>query len=282
MKIALDFPLLLTLAVLISGLISLLDALFFARARQANHKPPSLFIEYARSFFPILLLVLLIRSFVVQPYRVPTGSLEPTVLPGDFILVNQFAYGLHLPVLNTKILNIGAPKTGDIVLFHWPKDTRILYVKRLIGTPGDHIVYKNKILTINGITAKQSDLGMDLDQEYSVATPIKVMEETLPISPTPVNASTDKFSNASNNTAIISIKHKIFIRPGTNINENFDVIVPPKHYFMMGDNRDNSGDSRIWGFVPEEYLVGKALLVWMSWDNNNIAVRWQRIGKTVS
>lgn len=259
MKIALDFPLILTSIVLITGIISLLDVAFLAKKRLASGKEQPRVIEYARSFFPVLLVVLLIRSFIVQPYRVPTGSLEPTVLPGDFIIVNQFAYGLRLPVINTKIVNIGEPKTGDIALFHWPKDPRILFVKRVIGTPGDHIVYKNKALTINDKVMSQKDLGMVLDDEYSVSYPVELKEEQLP-----------------NN-----LTHKIFIHKDSNLDDGFDITVPEGNYFMLGDNRDNSGDSRIWGFMPEENLVGKALGVWMSWDSKNNRIRWERIGKAV-
>ena len=258
MNIAIDFPLILTSIVLLTGLISLIDVLFWARRRQASGKKRCWVIEYSRSFFPILLIVLLIRSFIIQPYRVPTGSLEPTVLPGDFIIVNQFAYGLRLPVINKKIVDIGEPQRGDIALFHWPKDPRLVYVKRVIGLPGDHVVYKNKILTINGKQITQKDLGMDLDQEYAMPYPVDVKQEKLQ-----------------------AVTHKIFLRTEANNDEHVDVVVPAGHYFMMGDNRDNSDDSRDWGFVPDENLVGKAFGIWMSWDSQNNAVRWHRIGKAL-
>lgn len=258
-NINIDFPFILTAIVLLCGFISLLDLVFLARRRAARGQLNSgIIVDYARSFFPVLLLVLLIRSFVVQPYRVPTGSLEPTVLPGDFIVVNQFAYGLRLPVLNTKILSVGEPKIGDIALFRWPKNPSIVYVKRVIGTPGDRVIYRNKQLLVNGEKMAQEDLGMDLDQEYNIAYPVKVMQEKLP-----------------------TVTHKIFIRPNTNAYEDFDIVVPQHHYFMLGDNRDNSGDSRVWGFVPEENLVGKALATWMSWDSNKSNIRWERIGKVI-
>jgi signal peptidase I len=256
---AIDFPLILTLLVVLSGIIYLIDVLFFATKRKATGAKQPLLIEYARSFFPVLLIVLLIRSFLAQPYRVPTGSLEPTILPGDFIVVNQFAYGLRLPVLNTKILSIGEPKRGDIVLFRWPSDPRIMFVKRVIGIPGDHIVYKDKVLTINGKVAKQKNLGMDLDQASIMPIPVQIKSENLPNSG----------------------EHKIFVRQDYNMSGDFDLTVPADNYFMMGDNRDNSDDSRYWGFVPEKNLVGKAFGTWMSWDSRNNTVRWNRLGRAI-
>ena len=258
MKIFFDVPFILTALVLISGTIVLLDVLFLARRRFPPKKQP-LIVEYARSFFPMLFLVWAIRSFLIQPYRVPTGSLEPTVLPGDFIVVNQFAYGLRLPVLNTKFFNLGEPQRGDIALFRYPKDPSTIFVKRVIGLPGDHVVYQNKVLTINGQRMQQIPLGMDLDVEGRFFTPVQVRIEQLG-----------------------KVSHKIFIRPGSKEWEKIDVVVPMDAYFMMGDNRDGSSDSREWGFVPEKNLVGKAFGVWMSWDAGNMQVRWNRIGKKIS
>jgi signal peptidase I len=257
MNISFDVPFILTSLVLISGAIALIDILFLAKKRAAHKKQPLVF-EYARSFFPMLLLVWVIRSFLIQPYRVPTGSLEPTILPGDFIVVNQFAYGLKFPVLNIKFFNIGEPKRGDVVLFRSPPDLSVLYTKRVIGLPGDHVVYQNKVLTINGHQVLQTPLGMDLDLEGGFATPVQVRVEYLD-----------------------NIEHKIFIKSGYNEWEKVDVTVPAKSYFMMGDNRDSSADSRSWGFMPEENLIGKVFGVWMSWDSEGTRVRWERIGKKI-
>lgn len=260
MPINIDFPLVLTLLVAISGIVSLLDIIFFAKRRRAKHKNMSKLVEYSRSFFPVLLLVWVIRSFLVQPYRVPTGSLEPTIMPGDFIALNQFAYGLRLPVANWKFVNIEEPKIGDIALFRAPPEPNVLYIKRVIGTPGDHIIYKDKVLTINGKEAHQEDAGVDIDFEGGAATPVHVKLETLP-----------------NN-----ITHKIFVRDEQNgKSDNFDIVVPKDSYFMMGDNRDASNDSRYWGFVPEENLVGKAFYIWFSWDSEKYRVQWNRIGMSV-
>jgi signal peptidase I len=254
MHLLFDVPFILTTLVLISGGIVLVDFLFFAKKR-GNAEKCSAIVEYARSFFPMLLLVWAIRSFLIQPYKVPTGSLEPTILPGDFIVVNQFAYGIKLPVLNKKIINIGEPKRGDLALFRSPTEP-ILLIKRVIGLPGDHVVYKNKILTINDEIMPQKFLGMSLDVEGGFSIPVQVYSEQLG-----------------------SLTHEIFVKNGRHEWEDVDVVVPANSYFMMGDNRDSSHDSRYWGFAPEKDLIGRAFGIWMSWDSENTNVRWQRIGK---
>jgi len=256
MNIHFDFPLILTVLTILSGLIALIDMLFFAKKRIWGEKDPAI-VDYARSFFPVLLIVLLIRSFLLQPYRVPSGSLEPTILPGDFIAVNQYDYGLRWPVLRTKFAKIGEPKLGDIALFYWPKDDSMILIKRVIGTPGDHITYKNKVLTINDKVAVQEPIGLSVDQETNEI--VKLFVETLPN----------------------GIKHRIFIRPNVHLDEDLDFVVPADSYFMMGDNRDNSEDSRYWGFLPEENLIGKAFATWMSFDAKRTEVRWNRIAKKI-
>lgn len=253
-----DFALYLTIAVVITGVMTLIDRMFFYKKRRilGKNKPPVI-VEYARAFFPVLLAVWVLRSFAIQPYRVPTGSLEPTIMPGDFIASQQFAYGLRLPVFNKKFLNIADPKRGQIALFRWPKDPKIMFVKRVIGLPGDHIVYKNKVLYINGkkITQKflynTHDVGDDGYRRL-----VEVKQEDLD-----------------------GVKHKIYIQPFGGETENYDIVVPSGDYFMMGDNRDNSDDSRQWGFVPEKNLVGKAFIIWMSWNSLKHEIRWSRIGK---
>ncbi|MBN2688990.1 MAG: signal peptidase I [Gammaproteobacteria bacterium] len=260
MNLSVDFPLILTSLVLLSGVIYLIDVLFFVKKRKAKHiEKPGMIIEYARSFFPILLAVLFIRSFLIQPYHVPTGSLEPTILPGDFIAVNQFAYGLRLPVLHYKILSIGEPKRGDIALFRYPLDPSQIYIKRVIGLPGDHIVYRNKILRVNGKIISVKKIGTALDVEPgAMAIPVNKEQENL-----------------------LGVKHDIFQWKIGGYTGSVDTIVPKGHYFMMGDNRDASDDSRYWGFVPEQNLVGKAFAIWFSWNDVQDKVRWHRIGKLI-
>lgn len=254
MIINFDFPFYLTLGVVVTGIITLVDQLAWAKARkEAGGKQPKV-IEYARSFFPALLIVWIIRSFIIQPYQVPTGSLEPTVMPGDFIAVNQLSYGIRFPVPHTKIFGKGEPKRGDVALFYWPEDTKVRFVKRVVGLPGDHVEYKNKILTVNGDTMPQQFEGTKLSEEPgTVPTLVVHLKEKLN-----------------------GITHDIYVRPDVN-NTDIDVVVPEGHYYMMGDNRDSSLDSRAWGFVPEENLIGKAFGVWMSWNSNLHKVRWNRI-----
>lgn len=255
-----NFAFYLTLAVAITGLITILNKFFWSKSRSASKKEPVL-IEYARSFFPILLIVWVIRSFIVQPYRVPTGSLEPTIIPGDFIAVNQFAYGLHFPVLHTvnhsaTILHVGTPRRGDIALFFWPLHPHIILVKRVIGVPGDHISYHNKVLTINGHICKQKLISTAYDYYYGAA-------------PEPVELRTED---------LLGKQHNIWIQPQGGETGSFDITVPKAEYFMMGDNRDASDDSRSWGFAPESSFIGKAEMVFMSWNPLLKKVRWGRIG----
>ncbi len=260
--IIIDFTFYLTLAVVITGIISLLDILFWAKKRRQNNEKQPVIIEYARSFFPVLLLVLVIRSFLVQPYRVPSSSLAPTVMPGDFIAVKQYEYGLRLPVTNTKIVNVNEPKRGQIFLFRYPVDPNITFVKRVIGVPGDHIEYKDKVLYINGVEAKQ-----------------KLLETTHYIDENGVYFTVNRIEED-----LDGVKHQIFVQTEGGQTQNIDVVVPPGHYFAMGDNRDDSGDSRIWGFVPEENLIGQAFWTFMSWDASASGIdkiRWKRVGKGV-
>jgi signal peptidase I len=176
-------------------------------------------------------------------------------MPGDFILVEQYAYGLRLPVLQTKIYNTHEPQRGDVALFYYPKDTEVRFVKRVIGLPGDHVVYKNKTLTINGQEMKQTAVGPDLSEEPGNL-------------PEPVIRRREDLGDRV---------HDIFVSKDRGWFQEVDVVVPPNHYFVMGDNRDNSVDSRYWGFVPEEYLIGRAVAVWLSWDTNKSRVRWHRM-----
>lgn len=254
-----DFELYLTLATLISGVICLIDIFYWAPIRKEKSitKQPIL-IEYARSFFPILLIVLLLRSFLAEPFRIPSGSEKPGLLVGDFIVANKFAYGLRLPVLRTQLVHVGEPKRGDTTLFRPPRNPSIYYIKRIVGVPGDHISYINKVLYINGVEAKQKFLKQvtDKDDNGNVQTQ-DMMEEDL-----------------------MGVKHTIYVRPDR-LAEDGSWVVPPGHYFAMGDNRDGSNDSRYWGFVPEHNLVGKAFLIFFSWNNDDHQVRWDRIGMVI-
>ena len=249
-----NFALCLVVLSFVSGSIYLLDLLFWAKKRKPDQKPTRV-IEYSRSFFPVFFIVLLLRSFLVEPFRIPSGSLEPTLLVGDFLAVNKFAYGLRLPVWEKKILPIANPKTGEIVVFRWPPDPSYDYIKRTIGVPGDKIVYHNKILTINGQEMKQTFVEYTTDESSGKAV-------------------------AKYRENLNGVEHYIFVRPDVAA-VDFEVEVPQGQYFMMGDNRDDSADSRFWGFVADKYLRGKAFVVWMSWNSNTDMIRWSKLGNLI-
>lgn len=249
-----NFALVLIILSLISGFIWLIDLFFLMKKRPAGQKPGRL-VEYARSFFPVFVIVLLLRSFLIEPFRIPSGSLEPTLQVGDFVAVNKFSYGLRLPVLETKFMPIGQPKRGDIVVFRWPPDPGYDYIKRVIGLPGDHITYHNKVLTINGQPMEQTFEGYTIDESSGKAV-------------------------AQYHEKLNGRTHSIYIKPDVPAID-FEVTVPKGSYFMMGDNRDDSADSRFWGFVADEYLRGKAFLVWMSWNSHTVMPRWSNIGRII-
>lgn len=254
-----DFSAALTLATFISGLIAgvycLLQQL---RRKQLTSKEP-IIIEYAKSFFPVLLFVLVLRSFIVEPFRIPSSSMMPTLLIGDFILVNKYNYGVRLPVINTKVIEVGQPERGDVMVFRYPQDPSLDYIKRVVGLPGDKVGYYDKVLYINGEAIEQNDLGLyeGLGQGTSMTNAL-LKREQLP-----------------------SQQHDILMMPERPSIEG-EVIVPAGHYFMMGDNRDNSNDSRYWGTVPEENIVGKAFMIWMNWDSSNGGIDFKRLGSTIN
>lgn len=251
-----SFPAIMVTLVFVTGIIWLIDIFFWAPQRVKKQKEP-LVVEYARSFFPIILIVLVIRSFIAEPFRIPSASMLPTLHIGDFILVNKFAYGVRLPVLNTKILEVGKPQRGDVFVFRFPKNPKIDYIKRVIGLPGDKIGYFNKTVYINGKAVEQQVKSKDIRLEGLIPERSKLLSEKLG----------DK-------------KHDLLIDPDRRLVEG-EMLVPEGHYFAMGDNRDNSNDSRFWGAVPEENLVGKAFFIWMSWDWNAGGIVWNRLGNSI-
>lgn len=258
---SIDFPLILLSVIVFSGAVILVDFIFclYKHEKFLEKKKRPVIIEYSRAFFPVLLLVFCIRSFLVQPYRVPTGSLEPTVLPGDFILVNQFDYGIRLPIWAKKILSVGEPTRGQIALLYYPVDHHFTFVKRVIGLPGDHISYIHKVLYINGKEQSQKFIGNVTRLENGQLMTYQEYQEDLN-----------------------GVKHDIFELANQSAHNFYNLIVPKHEYFVMGDNRDNSDDSRYWGFVHEHALIGRALFVWMNWDSNAAHwydyIRWNRIG----
>jgi signal peptidase I len=252
-----DFSFFLVAASFVTGVVWGAWILYLKLNPSRQEQPEPLIIEYARSFFPVIFLVLLLRSFLVEPFRIPSGSMMPTLLIGDFILVNKFTYGVRLPVLNTKIMAMGEPKRGDIVVFRFPKDPAMDYIKRVIGLPGDHIGYFNKQIQVNGKPVKQTPLS-----QYRGEGKGENMTGAILLS--------EDLENAT---------HDILIRDGQPTVQG-EFVVPEGQYFVMGDNRDNSNDSRYWGAVPEANLVGKAFFIWMSFDwDTGLAL--SRIGNTV-
>jgi signal peptidase I len=243
----------LALAAVVSGVVWLIYRL--VKGRVDKDQLPTA-VEYARSFFPIFLIVLLLRAFLVEPFRIPSGSMMPTLLVGDFILVNKFAYGIRMPVTKTKLIEIGEPERGDIVVFRWPLNTRLDYIKRVVGLPGDRVRYQNKTLYINDEAAPIEAVG-----PYQ-----------------PEGSGMRALGSIEGKEQLGEVAHSILVNPmAADFNPSCgflgyrEVTVPEGHYLMVGDNRDDSNDGRCWGFVPEENLVGKAFFVWLSWD-------WQRPG----
>ena len=274
------FALILVILTFVTGIVWVIDKLKWAPARRLARKkaqenaggdldekvlagvyPENPFIENARSLFPVIAIVFVLRSFIYEPFQIPSGSMMPTLLIGDFILVEKFSYGVKEPIWQNTLIPVGEPKRGDVTVFKYPEDPRIDYIKRVVGLPGDRIVYKNKHLYL--IPANKVDKGEKyepLDMTFlgkkdfaDEQTTMQVYSETLG-----------------------KVEHKILInplrsdhasyyykQPGTYV---YEWVVPKGHYFMMGDNRDNSLDSRFWGFVPEQNLVGKAVAIWISFE----------------
>ena len=238
------FSLVLVILVTICGVIWLIDHFLFAKARSksgATEEP--IVVEYAKSFFPVLFLVLMLRSFVIEPFQIPSGSMIPTLEVGDFLLVNKYHYGLRLPVVGTKIMENNSPQRGEVMVFIPPHDPRY-FIKRVVGLPGDRIDYENKILRING-----EQLEVDIVDEVMIETAVGMRSGIL---------FNEQLGLVNHNAQIVTSDSRGSSRTSW--------IVPPGHYFMMGDNRDNSADSRVWGPVPEENIVGKAIAVWMHKD----------------
>ena len=273
-----DFPLVLVVLVFGSGMIWLFDHLFLAPGRRhalaelqrsfpdwANESSPQfqeyssrsevvgrepLLVEYSKSFFPVLFLVFVLRSFLVEPFQIPSSSMVPTLQVGDYILVNKFTYGIRLPVVRTKVLSINEPERGDVMVFFPPHMNDTYYIKRVIGLPGDRIRYVDKKLYVNGEQVPQELLAQ------------------LPVGRPRYQLSAATLGGVEHNIQTDALRRK----------DDFSITVKPGHYFMMGDNRDNSSDSRVWGQVPERDIVGKAFAIWMHWDSFFSLPGFSRVG----
>jgi signal peptidase I len=255
----LDFSVVFIVLALVTGGIWALDAWVLAPRRAAGRsgvesedeaREPVL-VEYARSFFPIILIVFLFRSFVYEPFRIPSSSMLPTLQIGDFILVNKFTYGLRMPVVGHTLVAIGEPRRGDVVVFRLPSEPSKHYIKRLVGLPGDRIVYRNKQLMING-----EPISIEAAGRRRVANGLNAL------------LSIERLGEA---------EHEVLILPQRR-EQPREFVVPEGRYFMMGDNRDNSKDSRYpeVGFVPERNIVGKAVRIWLTWPPV-----WSRVGNRI-
>jgi signal peptidase I len=289
----LDFSAVLLAITVLTGAVWGLDVLWLrpqrtAAARAAGRSEPLPepgTVDYARSFFPVALVVLLLRSFIFEPFRIPSDSMMPTLLDGDFIIVNKYAYGLRLPVLNRKIARIGEPQRGDVVVFRYPLDPSTNFIKRLVGLPGDHVQVHDNLIVINGEpvpfyvgTRRYGDgcyVNMSLARE-------KLGKEAHEVIFCPVAIDRHPVLPGCKRSGVSGYVCGDEDAPGGQRMPPFDRIVPPGQYLMMGDNRDNSDDGRSWGFVPEENLVGKATLIWFNWDLGRAGgPKWSRIGSTI-
>ncbi len=240
-----DFTFILVLLTLLTGLMSLI---------KINKPIISQISEFSSSIFPILFVVLLIRSFFIEPYKIPSGSMIPTLMIGDFILVDKNIYGYKLPLTNYIMFENETPRRGDVIVFKYPENKNINYIKRVIGLPGDIILYKDKVLFINGSEYKQTEISHNFD-------PIEIADGKVYFE-----------NNRYKDYLVLNQKNPSF---------NFEYKVPPESYFVLGDNRDNSNDSRYWGPVPRENLVGKAFYIWMFWNYDSYYSFTDRVGNYI-
>ncbi|MBM3356972.1 MAG: signal peptidase I [Betaproteobacteria bacterium] len=264
-----NFAMIMFLLLVATGAVWALDHYWLRHRRGAGRHEPW-WVEYPKSFFPVILVVFLLRSFLVEPFKIPSGSMLPTLLVGDFILVNKFTYGIRLPIINVKLVDVSQARRGEIMVFRYPENPSLDYIKRVVGLPGDQIAYRDKRLWING-----KEIQATPDGEYNY-----------------VESGLNFVSARRLRETLGEHRHAILVQPeipsvhlpgvrwfpfrdNCAYNEaGFSCTVPPGHYFLMGDNRDSSSDSRYWGFVPEANIVGKAFLIWWNFDDFGRIGRW--------
>lgn len=280
-----DFNLILVPATLILGIIWLLDKLVLKQKKTKGLEKSYAPVRWAYDYFPILAVVLVVRSFIVEPFNIPSSSMVPTLYTGDFIAVNKYAYGIRLPLINTKVLDLGSPQHGDVVVFRYPENPKQYYIKRTIGLPGDTVSFNNGVLSVNGkaiatapanykpdpvMTAQiypagKTEMGQDIslqdavNQSNAEETHAKYVQET----PSPEHQHLVRYLGFDKWYQYADFLQQADPNLMANEGKQWQVKVPAGHYFMMGDNRDRSADSRFWGFVPDENIAGKATYIWM-------------------
>ena len=257
-----DFALILFILLLVTGGIWLLDRSMLAGKRGEGVAEPW-WVEYAKSFFPVILVVFFIRSFLAEPFKIPSGSMIPTLQVGDFILVNKFTYGIRLPVVNRKLVQINDPQRGDVMVFRYPENPSLDYIKRVIALPGDTVEYRNKRLRINGVEQPQQadgdynyvEAGLNFVHTERRLETLDGREHTVLVNPERPTLRLDAVAEFRGRENCVYDDEMVRCK------------VPEGHYFMLGDNRDNSRDSRYWGFVPDNQIVGKAFFIWMNFSD---------------
>lgn len=253
-----NFALILFLLLAVTALLWAVDR-FYARKRRAPGAPAPWWVEYGASFFPVILIVFVLRSFLVEPFKIPSGSMIPTLLVGDYILVNKWTYGIRLPVINKKIISINDPQRGDVMVFRYPADPSLDFIKRVVGVPGDRVEYLDKRLRING-----EEVPLRADGEY-------LHTDRLYYSPRYVEQLGERSHQLlieQDAPAFVSqVMDFPFRQNCTYTSAGFRCTVPEGHYFVLGDNRDASSDSRVWGFVPDRNIVGRAFFIWFNFSD---------------